>query len=380
MPLRVRGGNWHYRFKVDGRSYSGTTDLAATKQNETRAHQIEAEHRQALLEGRRPTRRLVIRRFSDAAKDFLDWTKMEYRAHPASATRIETSFASAKPFFGDEPVSLIDESRIEAFKVWRTNEHQVRDITLRHDLHALSTFFGYAIKQRWARENPIRNIAIPSDADAVRIHVLTPAEERQYFERVAKNKNLWDLARLIRNQGARPEEILALRKEDVDLERGELHIRQGKSTASRRTLNLTTESRAILARRIQGEKSKKRGKQQSDSSSPTPWIFPSNRLPGEHVKRLNGAHDRACAADAQNKRPALNFVLYDLRHTFATRLAEAGVDLATLAAILGHNSIRIVQRYVHPTAEHKKKAMDTYERVLAKVEKASYGTTGRRAQ
>ena len=54
-------------------------------------------------------------------------------------------------------------------------------------------------------------------------------------------------------------------------------------------------------------------------------------------------------------------VLYDLRHTFATRMAQAGIDLATLAAILGHSSIRMVQKYVHPTAEHKKSAMLRYE-------------------
>ena len=63
-------------------------------------------------------------------------------------------------------MSLIDEARLEAYKTWRVNTHQIRDITLRHDLHALSRFFCYAIKQRWTRENPIRKVEIPSDADA----------------------------------------------------------------------------------------------------------------------------------------------------------------------------------------------------------------------
>jgi hypothetical protein len=57
---------------------------------------------------------------------------------------IATSFASIKEFFGREPVSLIDEARVECYKTWRVKEHKVRDITLRHDLHALSKFFGLA--------------------------------------------------------------------------------------------------------------------------------------------------------------------------------------------------------------------------------------------
>jgi integrase len=78
------------------------------------------------------------------------------------------------------------------------------------------------------------------------------------------------------------------------------------------------------------------------------------------VSRVNNAHDRLCEK-AQADGVELNLVLYDFRHTFATRMAEEGIDLATLAKILGHNSIRIVERYVHPTAEHKKSVMVWYE-------------------
>jgi len=44
--------------------------------------------------------------------------------------------------------------------------------------------------------------------------------------------------------------------------------------------------------------------------------------------------------------------------------AQAGVDLATLAAILGHSSLRVVHKYVHPTAEHQRAAMQRFERAI----------------
>ena len=47
-----------------------------------------------------------------------------------------------------------------------------------------------------------------------------------------------------------------------------------------------------------------------------------------------------------------------LRHTAATRLVMAGVDLATVKEILGHATIATTMRYAHPTPEHKKSAMD----------------------
>jgi len=187
MSLRNRGGTWHFRFKLDGKEYSASTDLDATARNRNEALAMQVDHRRALLEGRRPSRRIVIRQFNDAARDSLKWAEVEHRDHPNTYKRVCTSFGSAKPFFALEPVSIIDEGRIEAYKTWRKTAHQIRDITLRHDLHNLSKFFEYAKKQHWTRENPVRSVDIPSDADAVRIHVLTLAEEKIYFAHAAKH-------------------------------------------------------------------------------------------------------------------------------------------------------------------------------------------------
>jgi integrase len=127
---------------------------------------------------------------------------------------------------------------------------------------------------------------------------------------------------------------------------------------------LITESRSILARRLQGK---------------SQWVFPSDKKPGKHIGRLNSAHDRLCEKSSNEGTP-LGFVLYDFRHTFATRLAQAGVGLATIAALLGHNSLRIVQKYVHPTADHKRKAMETYEQSLAAAAEVTKEESEKRMQ
>ena len=58
-------------------------------------------------------------------------------------------------------------------------------------------------------------------------------------------------------------------------------------------------------------------------------------------------------------------MIYDLRHTFATRFVEAGGDLVTLKDILGHSSLRSVIKYVHPTAQHQRERNETLRSVQA---------------
>src|SRR5262245_15406221 len=108
MALRNRNGIWHYRFKLDGKSYAESTGLVATKRNESAAQDLETDHRRALKEGRTPERRVLVRQFIDAAEDFLGWAESEYREHPNSYKRLVTSFASLKLFFADTPTSRIN--------------------------------------------------------------------------------------------------------------------------------------------------------------------------------------------------------------------------------------------------------------------------------
>ncbi|MBI2818177.1 MAG: tyrosine-type recombinase/integrase [Acidobacteria bacterium] len=56
------------------------------------------------------------------------------------------------------------------------------------------------------------------------------------------------------------------------------------------------------------------------------------------------------------------FRLYDLRHTFGSRSVMAGVDLATVKELMGHSQISTTMRYVHPTPEHKRAAVEKLER------------------
>lgn len=345
MGLKRRGGRWWYRFQHHGQEVCKTTGLAATERNRSAAEAIEAQARLTLLTTGILPRAIQPEAFDKAAGRFLAWCKdVEYRSKPSTARRIATSFASLIATFESRWVNSIDGPAVEDYKAVRLGIHQVRDVTLRHDLHALSVFFRkWAIPRRLASANPVEQVSMPSDIDAHREHILSSEEEEAYF--AAAKGTLYDVARLILLTGCRPEEVVALRQEDVDLKGGMIHIRGGKSRAARRSLPLVDEAQWILRRKL---------------ATKNVWVFPSPVKAGTHITKLNNQHDLACI-EAQ-----VSFVLYDLRHTFATRLVtEAGVDVVTLAKILGHSNLRTVMRYVHPTDEAARSAMEKYQALIA---------------
>jgi integrase len=62
-----------------------------------------------------------------------------------------------------------------------------------------------------------------------------------------------------------------------------------------------------------------------------------------------------------------DFTFHDLRHTFASRLVMAGVNLPTVQALMGHKTIAMTLRYTHLTTEHKHRAVRLLEPVADKV-------------
>jgi integrase len=199
------------------------------------------------------------------------------------------------------------------------------------------------------------------------MHVLTRMEEIVYFEGARRFPALYDLGRLMLNQGCRPDEILELQTFDINLEECRLTIRKGKSRAARRSLRLNAESREICARRLREATSQ--------------WLF-AGKVPGTRLAKVNGQHDDVlnglakcmcghirqqqvrgkctCGCVAFEEVSRLAFVIYDFRHTFATRAAEAGMPIATLAAILGHSDLRSVMKYVHIRQEALDREMERF--------------------
>lgn len=348
MPLRQRNGLWHYRFKVRGKPYSGTTGLEATAKNRRAAEKIEKTARQKAMTAPVDRHPIADLDFATAAGKFIAHCEdVRYRARPASAQRIKVSLTALITFFGDFQIAEIDARLIDAFKESRVVDCGVKDITLRHDLHALSLFFQYTEKRGWSAGNPVRKVQIPSDRDAIRLTVLTDEQENAYFAAArnivdkAGRRNLYDVGRLMINQGLRPEEVMHARKEQYNAGTHTFTVVAGKTKAAQRTVNLTEESFQIIKARM---------------DIPGPWLFPSERYVGQAITKLNNSHDRAC------RNAKVSFVLYDLRHTFGTRMAtEVEIDPFTLASIMGHANLRTIMRYVHPQQEEKKRAMERYE-------------------
>lgn len=211
--------------------------------------------------------------------------------------------------------------------------------------------FNHVIKGDVPLKNPISMTGAKSlREDNEQTRVITYDEQANYLEKATPM--LRDVATLMLETGMRPEEVYRIQPENVHLAENYLFNPYGKTKAARRRIRLTATAKSILARRLSECK--------DEDGKPGAYLFAHASDPNQPVPKVNNAHDRA-VRDSK----VAPFRLYDLRHTWATRAVEAGIDLVTLAAMLGHSKINMVLRYAHPTQEHQTKAMEKMEQFVA---------------
>jgi len=130
--------------------------------------------------------------------------------------------------------------------------------------------------------------------------------------------------------GLRVSEVVALQIAHIDSERMVLRIEQGKGRADRY---------ALLSERLLAEL-----RAYWRVGRPAPWLFPSHR-PGWRVsvRTAQRTYSIAKRRAGITKRGGI----HTLRHSFATHLLEAGVDLHTIQCLLGHRDITSTTRYLH---------------------------------
>ena len=152
----------------------------------------------------------------------------------------------------------------------------------------------------------------------------------------------------------RPEEVFTLQSNSVRFDDRFLKIERGKTPAARRRIDLTDAALAVL-----------RGRLAAADELDSPYLFPCDVDATRPLPGIQSAHARALTASGVDA-----FRPYDLRHTWATRAAEAGIDLVTLASMLGHSRIQMVMRYAHPTQTHRVSALEKLVQHNAAREKA----------
>ena len=129
-----------------------------------------------------------------------------------------------------------------------------------------------------------------------------------------------------------------VRKTTIELPDSCLHVRgqevgAGKSKNAVRNLSLTPRVKAILEAR--------------PATTASAWVFPSRTGKPYVVTSLDHMHVGVTALLRLPK----DFVVHSLRHTFGTRMGEAGADAFDIKRLMGHSSVTVSQRYVHPTPE-----------------------------
>ena len=206
---------------------------------------------------------------------------------------------------------------------------------------ALRFFYKVTLPSPW----PVEHIPYAKRPQSLPA-VLSREEVQQLLACVARPSYRLVLTTLYA-AGLRLSEGLHLQARDIDSARMLLHIRSGKGQKDRLvplSPRLLEDLRAWWRLR-----------------RPTTWLFP-----GQNHQPLSASGvQRACQAAAIAAGLTKHATPHTLRHSYATHLLEAGLDVRTLQKLLGHNQLCTTARYTHVTEERLRGVVSPWDLPLA---------------
>ena len=158
----------------------------------------------------------------------------------------------------------------------------------------------------------------------------------------------------------RKEEILNLKWDNVDLKNGFILLDITKN-GERREIPINATLHEVLSgivRRIDIPyvfyvvRKEKELKEETENQT-------EDSKPSQRYGNIHRSFKSAC-----KKAKIRDFHFHDLRHTFASQLVMAGVDLTTVKELLGHKTLTMSLRYAHLAPSHKVKAVDILDNII----------------
>ncbi len=330
MGVFKRGDTWYIRFHYQGRRYR-----EAVGPNKKQAEAALASRKLEVRENRffPEKRRQIQKTFEEMARLYLEsYSKGKKRSY----SRDVTSYGAMLPTFKGKLLSEITPLMVEKYMARRQEE--VKPSTVNREKDFLSHLFTKAIEWGLADENPCRKVKRFKE-DNRRLRYLGVEEMEALIE--ASKPHLRPVVITGLNTGMRIGEVLALKWEHVDFRARQICVLDSKN-GDKRYIPMTETLEATL-----------RGMPRLLHS---PYVFCYPNGERYEYSKIRKPFEEACErAGIEDLTP------HDMRHTYASQLAMAGVDLGTIKELLGHKSLEMTMRYSHLSPSHKRAAVEIFE-------------------
>lgn len=275
-------------------------------------------------------------KFSDIAQDALNYVRDEGRA--------AGKLAFVATWFPNRDAASITRNDIKReLNRLRREGHRIKSrglspATRNRFKAALSFIFTLALENGKVTSNPARLVRMEKENNE-RVRFLSEQEESRLRAQVreASPERVAELD-LALHTGLRRGEQYSLRWRDVDLLNRTLTVRRGKGNKKRHVRLNANALAALAALRLR-----------DDGSG---YVCPG-ALSKDGYWASRFWFKRALAAASVD-----DFTWHDLRHTFASRLVQRGVDIVRVKELMGHATISMTMRYAHLAPVHLQNAVD----------------------